>query len=225
MIFLLETCFQQRCEMRVASLQTFHHLACWTEWQVVEESFWTLWKAELIYNQAKASDGNLKFFKRFARCKLILQWRFKQTLWKRLSCNGLLPLICAEYIMKWLFSVRTKKKVLENHEREAKGFVHWCSLPARGSKTGFASFITWINLWLTQQEYEYDFYQWLSSRFSELKKNFFAFVTDCRCDPGGRNSTVCDKLSGQCDCKSVNITGRRCHRYEKPYYLYKMEIA
>eukprot|EP00794_Sanderia_malayensis_P009566 gene9566-10555_t len=41
---------------------------------------------------------------------------------------------------------------------------------------------------------------------------------NCSCDSGGRTSKICNKITGNCECKSVNITGRQCDRPKDGFY-------
>ena len=41
------------------------------------------------------------------------------------------------------------------------------------------------------------------------------------CDENGSNNyTLCDVVTGQCDCKTKMITGRDCKKCEQSYYKF-----
>merc|ERR1712109_451312 len=43
----------------------------------------------------------------------------------------------------------------------------------------------------------------------------------CMCDENGSNNyTLCDVVTGQCDCKTKMITGRDCKKCEQSYYKF-----
>ena len=43
------------------------------------------------------------------------------------------------------------------------------------------------------------------------------FLTGCDCDPVGSNSTLCDPLTGNCQCKE-GVIGQRCTQCKANYY-------
>ena len=52
--------------------------------------------------------------------------------------------------------------------------------------------------------------------------NYFSFKSlACMCDENGSNNyTLCDVVTGQCDCKTKMITGRDCKKCEQSYYKF-----
>jgi laminin gamma 1 len=43
-------------------------------------------------------------------------------------------------------------------------------------------------------------------------------VTNCDCNPIGSNSSECNRLTGQCDCKNTNIVGLKCDKCRENYH-------
>ena len=43
------------------------------------------------------------------------------------------------------------------------------------------------------------------------------FTKTCDCNPTGSKSSLCDKYSGQCECKK-NVAGRKCQRCQPGFY-------
>lgn len=41
---------------------------------------------------------------------------------------------------------------------------------------------------------------------------FSDYMPECECDIGGAYNNICNKTSGQCECKG-NITQRQCDRF------------
>lgn len=46
----------------------------------------------------------------------------------------------------------------------------------------------------------------------------FQIVTNCDCNPAGSNSSECNRITGQCDCKNPNIIGLKCDRCRENYH-------
>ena len=58
---------------------------------------------------------------------------------------------------------------------------------------------------------------WLSS-FEQILKSFFNYIKDCNCNVEGSTSSICDKDTGACDCKSDLITGTLCDQSVDGYF-------
>lgn len=43
-------------------------------------------------------------------------------------------------------------------------------------------------------------------------------ITDCNCNPAGSNSSECNRVTGQCDCKNPNIVGLKCDKCRENYH-------
>jgi len=46
----------------------------------------------------------------------------------------------------------------------------------------------------------------------------FQLTVSCDCNPLGSNSTECNRLTGQCDCKNPNIVGLKCDKCKENYH-------
>lgn len=48
--------------------------------------------------------------------------------------------------------------------------------------------------------------------------NAFQITTSCNCNQIGSNSTECNRLTGQCECKNTNIVGLKCDKCRENYH-------
>ena len=66
----------------------------------------------------------------------------------------------------------------------------------------------------------------VGTRCDECKAEFFnmssvndAGCESCNCDPFKSISTRCDAVTGQCECKSAVVVGRRCELCQQGWYI------
>uniref|UniRef100_A0A6G1SF50 Laminin subunit gamma-1 n=1 Tax=Aceria tosichella TaxID=561515 RepID=A0A6G1SF50_9ACAR len=46
----------------------------------------------------------------------------------------------------------------------------------------------------------------------------YQITTNCDCNPAGSNSSECNRVTGQCDCKNTNIVGLKCDKCRENYH-------
>ena len=57
-------------------------------------------------------------------------------------------------------------------------------------------------------------------RFYFFERHWFGLqmILACDCDMEGSETSSCDILTGQCNCKNETITGRQCNKCKEGYY-------